>query len=46
MRKRLKSVESVPELKTYNPSHPIYKHDAINIADPSGTQDLCQTRTS
>ena len=30
------------ELKTYYLSYSIHKHDAINIADPSGVQDRCQ----
>ena len=28
-------------LKTYHLSYTIYKHDAINIADPSIMQDAC-----
>ena len=27
------------ELKTYNLSYSIYKHDAMDIADPSSLQD-------
>ena len=29
------------ELKTYHLSYSIYKHDAIDIADPSSMQDAC-----
>ena len=29
------------ELKTYLLSYSIYKHDAIDIADPSSMQDMC-----
>ena len=29
------------ELKTYNLSYSIYKHDAMDIADPSSWQDMC-----
>ena len=29
------------ELKTYHLSYSIYKHDAINIADPNSMQDMC-----
>ena len=30
-------------LKTYHHSYLIYKHDAIDIADPSSMQDACHT---
>ena len=29
------------EVNSYYSSHSIYKHDAIDIADPSGMQDSC-----
>ena len=29
-------------LKTYHFSYSMYKHDAINIADPSSMQDVCR----
>ena len=29
------------ELKTYNLSNSIYKHDAIDFANPSSMQDAC-----
>ena len=31
----------VTKLKTYRLSYSIYKHDAIDIADPSSMQDAC-----
>ena len=34
------------ELKTYHLFNSIYKHDAIDIADPSSMQDACHTWTS
>ena len=33
--------KSFTELKTSHLSYSIYKHDAINIADPSSMQDAC-----
>ena len=30
------------KLKTYHLSYPIYKHDAIDIADPSSMQDAVE----
>ena len=33
------------ELKTYHFFYPIYKNDAIDIADPSSMQDACHTLT-
>ena len=32
---------SISLLKTYHVSYSIYKHDAIDIADPSSMQDVC-----
>ena len=29
------------ELKTHHLSYSIYKHDAMDIADPSSLQDMC-----
>ena len=34
------------ELRTYHLCYSIYKHDAIDIADPSSTQDAYRTWTS
>ena len=34
------------ELKTYHLFYSIYKHDAIDIADPSSMQDVYRTWTS
>ena len=35
----------IPSSKTYTP-YSIYKHDAIDIADPNSMQDECHTGTS
>ena len=32
---------SLPSSKPYHLSYSIYKHDAIDIADPSSMQDVC-----